>query len=44
MDYTEIVSKAQRGESQAITALYNETYKQAYSVALQITKNECKGF
>ena len=44
MDYTEIVSKAQIGDSQAITALYNETYKQAYSVALQITKNEEEAF
>ena len=44
MDYTEIVSKAQSGDSQAITTLYNETYKQAYSVALQITKNEEEAF
>ena len=44
MDSTELVLKAQNGDNQAITVLYNETYKQAYSVAVQITKNEDEAF
>ena len=40
MDTTQIVLRAENGDQQAFTELYNISFKQAYSVAFQMTKSE----
>ena len=44
MDTTELVIYAQKGNQQAITALYNLSYKPAYAVAFKMTGNEDDAF
>lgn len=44
MNITELVTKAEAGDNQAIAELYQLTSKQAYSLAMQITKNEEESF
>ena len=44
MDTTELVIHAQKGNQQAITALYNLSYKPAYAVAFKMTGNEDDAF
>ena len=39
MDTTELVIHAQKGDQQAITALYRISYKPAYAVAFKMTGN-----
>ena len=44
MDTTELVLYAKNGNQQAITALYNLSYKPAYAVAFKMTGNEDDAF
>lgn len=44
MTVIELVNKAEAGDNQAIAELYQLTSKQAYSLAMQITKNEEESF
>ena len=44
MDTTDLVLSAKNGDQQAITALYNLSYKPAYAVAVKMTGNEDDAF
>ena len=44
MDTTDLVLSAKNGNQQAITALYNLSYKPAYAVAVKMTGNEDDAF
>ena len=44
MDTTELVIQAQKGDQQAITELYNISYKPAYAVAFKMTGTEDDAF
>lgn len=44
LEYSELVLRASKGDNQAVTQLYNDTYRQAYQVAVQMVHDEQETF